>query len=106
MTKLKFKRYDSAEYLEMEEDIAAYLEAAMELGNDDPAYITRVLATIARARNIAKLAERAGMSRQGLYKVLSPEGKPSFATVAKLAKALDLKLHLTPKTPTPESEVA
>jgi len=95
MTKLKFKKYDSAEYLETEEDIAAYLEAAMEIAGDDPAYITRVLATIARARNMRKLAERAGMSRQGLYKALSPDGSPSFATIAKLAKALDLKLHLT-----------
>jgi len=95
MTKMQLLDYDSANYLRDEDDIAGYLEAAMEIGGDDPVYITHVLATIARARNMQQLAKKAGMSRQGLYKALSPDGNPSFATVAKLAKALDLKLSLT-----------
>jgi len=94
MAKMQLMDYDSANYLLDEDDIAGYLEAAQEIGGDDPAYITQVLATIARARNMQKLAEKAGMSRQGLYKALSPEGNPSFATVAKLAKALDLKINI------------
>jgi len=95
MTETQFSDYDSADYLQDEEDIAGYLEAAMEIGGDDPSYIMQVLATIARARNMQKLAESAGISRQGLYKALSPNGNPSFATVIKLAKALGLKVQLT-----------
>lgn len=41
MSTEKFSRYDSADYLKTEEDIAAYLEAVMEEGGDDTAYIAR-----------------------------------------------------------------
>lgn len=54
----KFARYDSADYLKTEEDITAYLEAVMEEGGDDPAYIARALGTVARARNMTVLPER------------------------------------------------
>jgi len=88
----KFSRYDSAEYLETEEDIRLYLEACLEEGGDDPAFIAHALGVVARARNMSQLAKDAGMTRAGLYKALSPDGNPSFATVHKVAKALGLKI--------------
>jgi probable addiction module antidote protein len=88
----KFSKYDTADYLKTEEDISAYLEAVMEEGGDDPAYIAHALGVIARARNISKLARDAGLSREGLYKAISGTGNPSFATVLKIAKALGLRL--------------
>jgi probable addiction module antidote protein len=42
---------------------------------------------------MSELARRAGMSREGLYKALSADGNPSFATVLKLSKALGLRVH-------------
>ena len=96
MTERKFSRYDSADYLETEDDIAAYLDAVMAEGGDDPAYIIRALGTVARARNMSKLARDAGMSREGVYKALSEHGNPSFATVAKLARALGLRITFQP----------
>ena len=96
MTRQKFSRYDSADYLETEDDIAAYLEAVIEVGGNDPAYITRALATVARARNISKLARDTGMSRAGIHKALSEDGNPSFATVAKIAHALGLRIAIAP----------
>jgi len=99
MTEQKFSRYDSADYLETEDDIAAYLEAVMSEGGDDPAYITRALGTVARARNISKLARDTGMSREGIYKALSDDGNPSFATVAKIAHALGLRIAFEPARP-------
>ena len=66
MPEEKFARYDSADYLKTEEDIAAYLEAVMEDGGDDPAYIARALGVVARARNMTALAHEVGMSRVGL----------------------------------------
>lgn len=93
-TKAGFRRWDAANYLESEEDIAEYLAAVTEDG--DPALIAAALGDIARARNMSQLARDTGMTREGLYKALSGEGNPSFATVAKVARALGLKLALIP----------
>ncbi len=95
----KFSRYDSADYLKTEEDIAAYIEAVMEEGADDPTLVAHALGVVARARNLSQLARDVGMSRQGLDKALSPDGNPSFATIAKVAHALGLRLTLRPATP-------
>jgi probable addiction module antidote protein len=64
----------------------------------DPALITAALGDIARARNLSQLARDTGMSREGLYKALSGEGNPSFATVMKVARALGLRLSFKPAT--------
>jgi probable addiction module antidote protein len=92
----KFSHYDSADYLETEEDIRLYLEACQEEGGDDPAFIAHALGVIARARNMTQVARDAGLTRAGLYKALSPDGNPSFATVSKVAKALGLKITVHP----------
>lgn len=89
----RFTPYDSADYLTGIEDVAAYLEAAIEEGGDDPAFIAQALGTIARSGNLSELARRVGMSREGLYKALSAEGNPSFATIIKVARALGLRIH-------------
>jgi probable addiction module antidote protein len=96
MSKERFSRYDSADYLKTEEDIAAYLEAVVEEAGNDPASIAQALGVIARARNMSQLARDTGLTREGLYKALSGEGNPSFATVLKVAHALGLKLKLAP----------
>ena len=88
-----FTGYDSADYLTGIEDVAAYLEAAIEEAGDDPGFITQALGTIARSGNLSELARRVGMSREGLYKALSAEGNPSFATILKVARALGLRIH-------------
>ncbi|MDB4307752.1 putative addiction module antidote protein [Gammaproteobacteria bacterium] len=90
----KFSRYDTADYLETEEDIRLYLEACQEDG--DPTLIAAALGDIAKARNMTQLAKEAGMTRAGLYKALSSDGNPSFATVSKVAKALGLKISVHP----------
>jgi probable addiction module antidote protein len=88
--------YDSAEYLKTEEDIADYIEACMEEGGDDPAFIAHALGVVAKARNLSQVARDTGMTREGLYKALSGEGNPSFATVVKVARALGFKVSLRP----------
>ena len=92
----KYDRYDSADYLKTGEDMAAYLEAAMEDGGDDPASVARALGVVARARNMTALAQQVGMSRVGLNKALSGDGNPTLATVMKVAKALGLKVTIQP----------
>ena len=88
----KASPYDVAEYLETDEDIVAYLNAALEDG--DPAIITTALGDIARARGMTQLAKDTGITRDGLYKALSPSGNPSFSTVLKVITALGLKLDV------------
>jgi probable addiction module antidote protein len=89
----EFTPYDSADYLNSLEDIGYYLEAVLEEAGDDPAFITHALGVIARAQNFSDLARKVGMSREGLYKALSNDGNPSFATIYKVARALGLKLE-------------
>ena len=92
----RFARYDTADCLVDIHDAAAYVDAAAEEAGDDFVYVAQALGTIARSGNVSELARRVGMSREGLYKALSADGNPSFATIIKVAKALGLKLHFEP----------
>jgi probable addiction module antidote protein len=92
-TKLKLKKWDSAEHLVTEEDIALFWEACLEEAVEDPAFIAAALATIAKARGMTALARETGLTREGLYKALSPDGNPEVATVMRVIRALGLHLH-------------
>jgi probable addiction module antidote protein len=93
MAKTKTKRWDAAEHLETEEDMAAYLEAALEDG--DPALIAAALGDIARAKGMSQIARETGLGRESLYKALSPDGNPEFSTILKVVRALGLRLRAT-----------
>jgi len=84
--------WDSAAYLRTPQDAAGYLEAVFEDG--DPALIAHALGVIARAKGMAQIARAAGLGRESLYKALSPDGNPEFATVLKVMRALGLKLKV------------
>ena len=75
-------------------DMAAYLEAALE--EEDPAVFSAALGDIARAKGMTEIARVTGLGRESLYKALSPEGNPEFATILKVIHSLGLKLHATP----------
>lgn len=89
---LKTTKWDVQDYLKTEEAIVAYLEAAAETG--DHAHLTRALADAARARGMSELARQTGLSREGLYKALAPDGNPSFDTIARVAKAFNMSIGL------------
>ena len=93
MTNETFSPFDSADYLNTFDDVAAYLEAVLEEAEDDPKVIAAALGAIARSRNLSEIARQAGMSREGLYKALSADGNPSLATVVRVAHALGLRLQ-------------
>jgi len=90
MAKIKTRLWDVAEHLKTDEDMAAYLEAA--LGEGDPALFTAALGDIARAKGMSRIE---GLGHDSLYKALSPEGNPVFSTVFKIIQALGLRLHAT-----------
>lgn len=88
------RRYDAAAYLATPRDRAGYLEAALEDG--DPQVIAAALGDIARAQGMSAVARDAGLGRESLYKALSPDGNPEFATILKVIKALGLTLRARP----------
>ena len=91
-TKTKTIPWDAADHLKTDEDIANYLEAVLEDG--DPALVAAALGDIARAKGMTQVARDAGLGRESLYKALSADGNPEFATVLKVIHALGLKLKV------------
>jgi probable addiction module antidote protein len=92
VAKTRTRIWDPAEHLRSKADIAAYLEAALEEG--DPALVAAALGDIARTKGMADIARKSGLGRESLYKALSREGNPEFATVLKVVRALGLKLSV------------
>lgn len=91
---VKLTPWVATDYLKTEEDIAAYLEAAIEEAGDDSVYISHVLGDIAKAYGMSKLARETGLTREGLYQSFGENGNPSFSTVNKVIHALGFKLTL------------
>lgn len=94
MGMVRLRKWDSAEHLKTNEDIALYLDACLEEAGDDAAFIAKALGNVARARGMTQLARDTGLGRESLYKALSGEGNPSFATILKVLRALGLHLHV------------
>ena len=90
-----FTKWDAAQHVSNREDVRLYLEACTEEDPGDGSLIRAALNDIARARNMSLLARDAGMSREGLYKALSENGNPSFATVMRITRALGMHLRIT-----------
>ena len=95
MPKTKTRPWDPAEHLVDAEDMAAYLEAALEDG--DPRVVAAALGDIARAKGMTQVARDTGLGRESLYKALSPDGNPELATLLKVIAALGLQLRAAPK---------
>ena len=92
---LGIRDFDAANYLNSVEEIAFYLEDIIDSG--DSAVIARGLGAVARSKGMTEVAKAAGVSREHLYRALSSEGNPEFATVIKVLDALGLKLIAVPK---------
>ena len=93
MEKTRTIPWDPAEHFRNEEDIAAYLNAALEEG--DMSLILAALGDVARARKMAVVARNSGLARESLYKSLSANGNPEFATVLNVVRALGLHLQVS-----------
>lgn len=87
-------RWDSADFLDTPEAIAAYLEAAFEDG--DPKVIAHALGNVAKAKGISQVAKDTGVSRAGLYKALSEDGDPRLTTFLGVIKSLGLTVSVHP----------
>jgi probable addiction module antidote protein len=92
--KKKLAQFDAAEYLDNEEVIAEYLNAALE--DENPDMFLVAISDVAKARGMAQLAKDTGLGRESLYKALAPGAKPRYDTVLKLIRALGVELHAAP----------
>ena len=102
--------WDVTNYLQTAEDIRVYIEVACEDDPGDGSLIRTALRDVARAQNMSALAREIGVSREGLYKTLSPNGNPSFATIIRLTRALGMQVVIRPlpteQSPHPDPEDA
>ncbi|MDR1453156.1 MAG: putative addiction module antidote protein [Candidatus Margulisbacteria bacterium] len=92
---VKFYDYDVADYIKTEKDIRLYIEAAFEDG--DPGIIASALGDVARIRGMAKIAQKAGVNRESLYRSLSKTGVPNFKTITSVINSLGFKLAVLPQ---------
>ena len=90
-----FTKWDAAEHLRTREDVRLYVQACAEEDPGDGSLIRAALNDVARAGNMSRLARDVGMSREGLYKALSEEGNPTFATVMRVTRALGMQLRIS-----------
>jgi probable addiction module antidote protein len=90
--KVTFAEYDPAEYIETKEDIIAFLEGALE--ENDPEFLFKTIGYIARSKGMAKIARELNLNREGLYTALSPQGNPSFITIARVLDNLGFRFSI------------
>jgi len=88
--KPRLRRFDPARYLTDPVTIAAYLDEAF--ASNDPAEIAESLGTVARALGMSKVARHAKLSRESLYRALSPNGNPALSTMIGVLRACGVTL--------------
>ena len=94
---ITFEKWDMADYINTKEDVAGYLEAALE--ENDDALLFAVLGDIARSKGMAQIAKDLNLARESLYRSLSQDGNPSFSTVVKVLDNLGFQLSVRQKVP-------
>ncbi len=91
---LKTTRWDASEFLDSDEAIAAYLNAAFEEG--DPGFIAASIGHVAKAKGMSQIARETGLSRENLYRALSDDGNPELSTMTKVMQALGMRIQIMP----------
>jgi len=94
--KVVFSKWDPAEIIETKEDVIAFLEGALE--ENDPEFLFKTIGYIARSKGMAQIARELNLSREGLYTALSPQGNPSFITIARVLDNLGFRLCVQQKS--------
>lgn len=77
-------------------DLEQAIDTALAAG--DPKAFVELLGQVARKRGMSQVARETGLAREALYRALSADGNPEFATVLKVADALGLRLSATKRS--------
>jgi probable addiction module antidote protein len=89
---MKTSKWDMADFIDTKEDVIAHLSLALEENDID--FLLNVLNALARSKGMAQIAADLGVSREGLYKSLSPGSNPAFGTIVKTLDNLGFKLNI------------
>ena len=89
---MKTSKWDMAEFIETKEDVIAHLTVALEENDID--FLLSVINALARSKGMAQIASELGVTREGLYKSLTPGSNPAFGTVVKTLDNLGFKLNI------------
>jgi probable addiction module antidote protein len=93
MTKTTSYQKDLIESLKNHSEAAAYLNAAIEHG--DRAVFLLALRNVVEANGgMAEVAEKANLSRESLYRMLSKRGNPEIKSLLSLLRAMGFKLSI------------
>ena len=92
MTSQAFKTED---YLNTPEDIAAYLDAALEDG-DERALLLALRQVANKTGGMSQLAKAADLNRESLYRALSNKGNPRLETLTAVLATMGLRLSIAP----------
>ena len=93
------KSHEASEYLNTQEDIVAYLNAAAEEMGDDPRLLMKAFRNVAKARGgVSELARQAKMDRVALSRALSGQRIPRLDTLTKVSTACGVQLRFSPST--------
>lgn len=91
---VRLKPFDAAKYVATDDDHADLLSDAFASG--DQTYIANALGVVARSKGMTQVAREAGVTREALYKALSPTGDPKLSTLLGVMKALGVSLNAAP----------
>ncbi len=94
------RAHRASEYLNTPEDIAAYLNAAIDDADGDPRLVMKAFRNVAEALGgVSVIARRADIDRVGLSRGLSGNRDPRLGTVTKIAAACGVKLQFVQRPP-------
>jgi probable addiction module antidote protein len=88
--------WDMADNINTKDEVYAYLQSAIEENNTETLF--DVIGAIARSKGMMMIAKELGLSRESLYKSLSPDGNPSFSTVLKVLDLLGYRMQIIQKS--------
>jgi probable addiction module antidote protein len=71
-----------------------YLNAALE-ENDEAAFLT-ALKNVVEAQGMSKIARKANLNRENMYRMLSENGNPRFSNLMSLVNSLGLSISIRP----------
>jgi probable addiction module antidote protein len=95
---IKITKWDLAETFRDAADMSHYLDAVLTEAAETGDYTLLPDALGAIAKGMTDIARETGLSRESLYKALSEDGNPSFATVMKVLQALSIELRTKAKS--------
>ena len=95
MARATTRPFNVADHLNNAEEVAAYLDAVLEEGDDKLLLVA--LRDVVKSRGFAKVAQGAGLRRETLYQSFSEDGNPRLSTLNGVLGQLGMRLSVTPR---------